>query len=134
MNFDKAIEVDPDKTYVLECETNLSLEQIQMIAKSWKDATNGGRTPIVLSKGLRLVRNGEKELREAIAEEIEKFRDQANRGVEDSLSKIADPGIATDFLRSNNFVHQAFTTAAEIARNGIGEIGDVQMNWEDLGE
>ena len=69
IKIEKAIEIEDGKTYVLELDQQLSFEQIAMIQKTWKEATNSKL--IVLQAGAKLARVGEDEIREQIAKEIE---------------------------------------------------------------
>lgn len=69
IKIEKAIEIEDGKTYVLELDQQLSFEQIAVIQKTWKEATNSKL--IVLQAGAKLARVGEDEIREQIAKEIE---------------------------------------------------------------
>lgn len=69
MNIDKAIEIDPEKIYVLQLENNLPIETILSIQKRWVEGT-GGKAPIMLSNSVRLVTPGFDDFKEKIIEQF----------------------------------------------------------------
>lgn len=65
----KPIEVEAGKTYILETDANISLEQARVILDIFQKGT--GSKAVILTNGIKIAVDSEEDIREQIAQEIE---------------------------------------------------------------
>lgn len=113
MIFDKAIEIDPEKIYVLETEYSLLTQTDQAIQEIWMERTKGKR-PIILAGGIKVARHDEGSIRQRIAEELEELANQRDKALNENVESIA---MAKDYFLESARIGQMHKDAQWIRGN-----------------